>query len=180
MVARRGGRSRSRDATVAVEPDALHLVRLGGDSPISARLRSARSTGSSRDRTRTDRRRCCRGRYQHRHRPDALAPNRFDWRYCIASGRDSSDWVVWTFKASPRLRSGTPCLGPEVSKVQREPFLLVTAICTRALGTKLAPLLMEKPPGIWRMSANRSAAQTVLSLIHQTLPRSLPCCDVPF
>jgi hypothetical protein len=39
--------------------------------------------------------------------------------YCIASGRDSSDWVVWTFKASPRLRSGTPCLGPEVSKVQK-------------------------------------------------------------
>jgi Na+/Pi-cotransporter len=27
--------------------------------------------------------------------------------------------MVWTFKASPRLRSGTPCLGPEVSKVQK-------------------------------------------------------------
>jgi hypothetical protein len=24
-----------------------------------------------------------------------------------------------TLKASPRLRSGTPCLGPEVSKVQK-------------------------------------------------------------
>jgi hypothetical protein len=28
-------------------------------------------------------------------------------------------WAAPSFKASPRLRSGTPCLGPEVSKVQK-------------------------------------------------------------
>src|SRR5882762_4451358 len=39
--------------------------------------------------------------------------------YCIASERDSSDWDVLAFKASLRLRSGTPCLGLEVSKVQK-------------------------------------------------------------
>src|SRR5262249_62255876 len=35
--------------------------------------------------------------------------------YCIASGRDSSHWDVWAFKASLRLRFGTRCLGLEVS-----------------------------------------------------------------
>src|ERR1700730_5620655 len=52
--------------------------------------------------------------------------------YCIASGRDSSDWDVWAFRAKLRLRSGMRCSGLEVSTAQRESVLLVTAICTRA------------------------------------------------
>src|SRR5260370_9624468 len=52
--------------------------------------------------------------------------------YCSASARDNSDWDVWAFKAKLRRRSGTRCLGLEVSTVKREAFLLVTAICTRA------------------------------------------------
>src|SRR5260370_20717096 len=52
--------------------------------------------------------------------------------YCSASARDNSDWDVWAFKAKLRRRSGTRCLGLEVSTVKREACLLVTAICTRA------------------------------------------------
>src|SRR6267142_3707087 len=52
--------------------------------------------------------------------------------YCSASARDNSDWDVWAFRAKLRRRSGTRCLGLEVSTVKREAFLLVTAICTRA------------------------------------------------
>ena len=59
-------------------------------------------------------------------------------------------------------------------------FLLPLGTICRCQTPFRAAILPSKPPGIWRMSANRSAAQTVLSLIHQTLPRSLPCCDVPF
>src|SRR6266404_8159761 len=33
---------------------------------------------------------------------------------CTASGRDSSDWDVWAFKAPLHLQSGTRCFGPEV------------------------------------------------------------------
>src|SRR5262249_48595615 len=39
--------------------------------------------------------------------------------YSTASGRDSSDWDVWAFKAKLRLRSEMWCLGLEVSAAQR-------------------------------------------------------------
>src|ERR1700730_668612 len=45
--------------------------------------------------------------------------------YCTASGRDSSDWDVWLFRAKPRLRSGTPCLGLEFSMARTAASLLV-------------------------------------------------------
>src|SRR6267142_5548721 len=38
--------------------------------------------------------------------------------YCTASGRDSSDWDVWAFRAKLHLRSGTPCLVLEFSMAQ--------------------------------------------------------------
>jgi hypothetical protein len=59
-------------------------------------------------------------------------------------------------------------------------FLLPLGTICRCQTPFRGAILPSKPPGTWRMSANRSAAQTILSLIHQTLPRSLPCCDVPF
>src|SRR5712671_1470102 len=62
--------------------------------------------------------------------------------YCSASARDNSGWDVWAFKAKLRRRSGTRCLGLEVSTVKREAFLLVTAICTRA----------RKSVSRWRLS----------------------------
>src|SRR6202047_2514650 len=57
---------------------------------------------------------------------------------CTVSGRDSSDWDVWAFRVKPRLRSGMPCLGLEFSMAQTGRFLLVTAICTRAINSGIA------------------------------------------
>src|ERR1700730_5419734 len=53
--------------------------------------------------------------------------------YCTASGRDSSDWDVWAFKAELRLRFGTPCWGLEFFMAQQGKRFALTAICTRAV-----------------------------------------------
>ena len=57
--------------------------------------------------------------------------------YCIASGRDSSDWDVWAFRVKPRLKSGMPYLGLEFSTAQTGRLFLGTAICTKALDNGL-------------------------------------------
>jgi hypothetical protein len=50
--------------------------------------------------------------------------------YCTVSGRDSSDWDVWAFKAKLRLTSGMPCWGLEVSTARTEAFKSnVDSIC---------------------------------------------------
>src|SRR5262249_43376961 len=51
---------------------------------------------------------------------------------CTASRRDSSDWDVSAFKASRRLRSGTPCWDLRSPQRKSEAFLLVTAYLHRS------------------------------------------------
>src|SRR6266446_8971922 len=80
--------------------------------------------------------------------------------YCSASERDNSDWDGWAFKASLRLRAGTPCLGLEVSTAQKgEARLLVRAHSSASSSLsrrptsipirsrKLIRLLRSLPPG---------------------------------
>src|ERR1700680_5234340 len=42
---------------------------------------------------------------------------------CTASGRDSSDWDVWAFKAELHLQSGMRCFRPEVCTAKQQGVL---------------------------------------------------------